>query len=246
MQSSAWLRVAPDATGVTRAVEVRGEVPQVLRVTDAPNSPGAALTIHLVGGGAGPLGGDRFGLRMVVEPGAHLRVRSTGATLALPGATGAPSLAVVDVSLGAEASLDWWPEPLIACAACDHTVATTVEAHETASWRWVDELVLGRGAERSGHLHLRQRISASGRVVWCQDLDVGPPPDRAGPTGTATVVVGVVARGSFADSGRDAAPQLTPHWRGAVMDLEGGGRHCSVLASTHSAARQGLAELGVA
>ena len=43
-------------------------------------------TVHLVSAAATPLGGDTIHLRVVVEPGARLRVRTAAATVTLPGA----------------------------------------------------------------------------------------------------------------------------------------------------------------
>ena len=42
-------------------------------------------TVHLVSAAATPLGGDTIALRVIVEPGARLRVRSAAATVTLPG-----------------------------------------------------------------------------------------------------------------------------------------------------------------
>ena len=41
--------------------------------------------MHLVSAAATPLGGDTIVLRVIVEPGARLRVRSAAATVTLPG-----------------------------------------------------------------------------------------------------------------------------------------------------------------
>ena len=44
-------------------------------------------TVHLVSAAATPLGGDTISIRVVVEAGARLRVRTAAATVAMPGAT---------------------------------------------------------------------------------------------------------------------------------------------------------------
>ena len=44
-----------------------------------------ADTVHLVAAAATPLGGDTISVRVVVEAGARLRVRSAAATMAMPG-----------------------------------------------------------------------------------------------------------------------------------------------------------------
>src|ERR1700721_2043243 len=55
------------ASGITRLPVLRSQVPLVLRRT-----PDA---VYLVGGAAGPLGGDVLSLSITVGPGAFLRVR---------------------------------------------------------------------------------------------------------------------------------------------------------------------------
>ncbi len=44
-------------------------------------------TVHLISAAATPLGGDTITVRVVVEAGAVLRVRSAAATMAMPGVT---------------------------------------------------------------------------------------------------------------------------------------------------------------
>jgi urease accessory protein len=61
---------------VSRLVELRSDPPLVLRATPAG--------LHLVGGAAGPLGGDELALDITVGAGACLVVRSAAATLAQP------------------------------------------------------------------------------------------------------------------------------------------------------------------
>jgi urease accessory protein len=41
--------------------------------------------VHLVSAAATPLGGDAINIRVVVEPGARLRVRTSAATVTVPG-----------------------------------------------------------------------------------------------------------------------------------------------------------------
>ena len=119
----------------------------------------------MVGGAAGPLGGDHLELRVHIGAGATVVFRSVGATMIQPGATGDRSTTDVHVTVGAGASLDWWPEPTVSVAGSDHRTVTLIELAETSVLRWVDELSLGRHNESSGALAMRQRVEIEGRVV---------------------------------------------------------------------------------
>jgi urease accessory protein len=154
------LTIGLDGRGRSIAGTIRGEAPLLMRVTET-----SSLTVHLMGGAAGPLGGDELQMRVDVEAGAHASVRSVAATLVHPGARGAPSTASVDARIAAGASLDWWPEPLVAIVGCDHAVRTHIAAEPGADVRWVDELVGGRHAEAAGALVIHQRVELDGLPV---------------------------------------------------------------------------------
>src|SRR5277367_6773360 len=83
--------------GVTRLPVLASQVPLVLRRT-----PDA---VYLVGGAAGPIGGDELGLRISVGAGAFLRVRTAAASIALPGPDGRESALRVTVDVGAGGQL---------------------------------------------------------------------------------------------------------------------------------------------
>ena len=68
-------------------------------------------TVHLVSAAATPLGGDTIHLRVVVEPGARLRVRTAAATVTLPGAACVESHA--SWCLDVAGTLDLDPQPTI-------------------------------------------------------------------------------------------------------------------------------------
>ena len=67
--------------------------------TGRPAAPNAD-TVHLVSAAATPLGGDTISVRVVVEAGARLRLRSVAATVALPGAATLESHAIWDARGG--------------------------------------------------------------------------------------------------------------------------------------------------
>ena len=152
--------------GRTRLVELRSEAPLVLRAT--PNA------LYLVGGAAGPLGGDDLALDVAVGCGACLSVRSAAATLAQPGACASSSRSAMHLDIGDGAAVDWHLEPLVSVVGSDHLVDTTVTLARSSRLRLVDEMVLGRAGEASGRIRVRCRVVREGAHVLAHDLDLGP------------------------------------------------------------------------
>ncbi|MCZ0730454.1 urease accessory protein UreD [Mycolicibacterium iranicum] len=105
-------------------------------------------TVHLVSSVATPLGGDAISMRVVVEAGARLTVRTVAATVALPGATTTESHATWCLEIAGELDLD--PEPTIVAATSRHFSATTVTLHEAGSLRLRERVQIGRTGERQG------------------------------------------------------------------------------------------------
>ncbi len=162
-----------DGRGGTRLAVLRSESPLLLRRT-GPRA-GTGLTVHLVGGGAGPLRGDDLRLEINVGPGATLEIRSIAAQLALPGRGHLPqSRLEVHATVAAGATLRWLPEPLIAAAGCDHLTITRVEVADGGSLLWRDDLVCGRHGEDAGDIRTDTTIRYAGRTLYRHELSVGP------------------------------------------------------------------------
>jgi len=173
--ATARLRAEADGSGATRLAVLRSEPPLLLRPT-GPN------TVHLVGGAAGPLGGDRLRIEVNVGPGASLTVRAVAASLALPGADGAPSRLEITASVAAGGRLSWLPEPLIAAAGCRHTTQTTIDVAAGASLQWRDELQCGRHGELPGDVQLITGLRVRNVEIYRHKLAVGPgAPGWSGP-----------------------------------------------------------------
>jgi len=83
MRATARITAVADG-GRTRLVTLRSEPPILVRRT-GPRHADGEVEVHLVGGAAGPLGGDRLRVEVTVGPGARLCVRTVAASLALPG-----------------------------------------------------------------------------------------------------------------------------------------------------------------
>lgn len=150
--------------GRTRYRTLRSEPPLLLRPT------GGGLL--LVGGAAGPLGGDDLMLELIVETGAELVVRSAAASMALPGSR--RSRLSVRAQVGERARLDFAPEPLVSVAGGDHQQRAYVELSASSILRWREITVFGRSDEEPGRLDLGLRVERDGQPLVHQDVCVGP------------------------------------------------------------------------
>jgi urease accessory protein len=143
--------------------------------------------VYMVGGAAGPLGGDDLVLEIDVEPGATLVVRSAAASIALPDHAGRPSTVTVNARVGSGATLHWLPEPVIAGAGCNHRIFNRVTLEAGASVVWRDELVLGRRGEASGAIRSQTDVTVGGRPLLRNALSMGgEEPGWDGPAGVGT------------------------------------------------------------
>ncbi|MCW2520000.1 MAG: Urease accessory protein UreD [Mycobacterium sp.] len=105
-------------------------------------------TVHLVSAAATPLGGDTIRVRVVVEPGAVLRVRSAAATMAMPGNVTMESRASWDLEV--EGLLDLDPQPTIVAGAARHVTSTRLIVGDHGSVRLRERVQIGRSHERRG------------------------------------------------------------------------------------------------
>ncbi|KWX66359.1 urease accessory protein UreD [Mycobacterium sp. NAZ190054] len=140
-------------------------------------------TVHLVSSVATPLGGDAIGMRVVVEAGARLKVRTVAATVTLPGPTTTESHATWDLEVAGDLDLD--PEPTIVAATSRHFASTRLSLGTAGMLRLRERVQIGRSGERqgfwSGALHadldgiplLRHRVEI-GHGSWTDDEIAGP------------------------------------------------------------------------
>jgi urease accessory protein len=181
--------------GETRLVTLRSEAPLLLRRT-----PGG---VHLVGGAAGPLGGDDLALDIDVGDRASLVVRSAAATLAQPGPRGGSSLLRTTLRVGDDGALVMHPEPLVSVVGSHHVMDTGVALGRHATLHLVEELVLGRHDEPPGRVRTRTRLEREGVALLTHELDVGtgaPGWPSAAVIGAARAVVQHVVVGPDAPS----------------------------------------------
>jgi urease accessory protein len=219
MRAFARIVAEADGRGRTRLAVLRGEAPLLLRRT-GPRT-GGGVTVHLVGGAAGPLRGDDLRLEIEVGPGARLDLRSVAAALALPGRAGEPpSRLEIRAEVAAGASLRWLPEPLIAAAGCHHLAVTDVRAVDGAALVWRDDVVCGRHGEASGDVRSDVTIRYGDTTLYRHQLALGP--GAAGWSGAA-VLGGGRAFGSVVLGGPDLPPAGLLDGDAAIMPLAGPG-----------------------
>ena len=213
--------------GVTRLPVLASQVPLVLRRT-----PDA---VYVVGGAAGPIGGDELSLRISVGPGAFLRVRTAAASIALPGPDGLESVLRITASVEAGGRLEYLPEPVVVSAGARHATIIRTTLAEGAGLLLRDELLLGRDGEDGGAARSVLRVDYAGRPLLRQALEVsGTDPAFLGPAVLAGHrAVGTLLRVSAETgpgplprpvSAAEAGPEV------AVMPLAGPGVLVTALA----------------
>jgi urease accessory protein len=247
MRARARIVATADGPRGTRLTVLYGEPPLLPRRT---GPAGGEAQVHLVGGAAGPLGGDVLAIEIEVGEGAQLCVRGVAASLALPGATGLRSRLTVTARVAAGGRLRWLTEPLIGAAGCDHESHSVMELAEGAALVWREELVCGRYGEPAGDVRLATTVRYGGRTLLRNDLAVGPcAPGWDGPAGlgggraAGTVVV---VDPSWAATGPPppavlgrTGPAGSP--TGAVLPLAGGpGVLVSAVGDDHAVVRRAL------
>jgi urease accessory protein len=164
VKASAALVAEPGEGGTTRLPVQRSQAPLILRRT--------ADAVYLVGGAAGPLGGDVLDLRIDVRDGATLRLRTVAASVALPGTDGRESVLTVTATVGAGARFEFLPEPTVVAAGARHRVEVRVSLAAGAALALRDEVILGRHGERGGSCRMRLRVDLAGTPLLRHELDV--------------------------------------------------------------------------
>lgn len=228
MRARAGVVAEADGRGGARLARMRSEPPLALRST--------AEAVYLVGGAAGPLGGDEVALDIVVAPGATLTVRSAAASVVLPGRGAAPSIVAVTARVGAGAELRWLPEPTVLVRGCRHRIDACIDVADGGRVVWREELVLGRHEEEAGSVRSRLTVDVAARPLVRQELDLGPDhPASTSPavTGGARAVgsVTVVGYGAPAVSATFVGADATA----AVLDLDGPGFQVVAVAADRCA-----------
>jgi urease accessory protein len=226
---------AVDARGRTRLESLRSAAPLILRATPE--------AVYMVGGAAGPIGGDGLRLDIEVGPGASLTMRTAAAAVALPGPGGTASTMEVRAQVGEGGTLRWLPEQSVAARGCRHEVRTHVALAPGSRLAWREELMLGRHGEEPGCWRARSVVDMDGLPLWRHELRLGP--DTPGWEGPAVLgrsrAVGslLVVDPAWAGDGPDP---VVLSGAAAVLPLGGPAVVVSALAYDAPALRESLDE----
>lgn len=167
-------------------------------------------TVHLVSAAATPLGGDTIAIRIIVEPGARLRLRSAAATVALPGATSTDSHACWHIEAAGELDVD--PEPTIVAADARHLTELTVCLDDMAHLRIRERVQIGRTGEREGFWSGAMRVDVVETPLLRHRVELGPASVADDVLGSPLACVSELR---YPDPATDAL--------GVTLDLAGGG-----------------------
>jgi len=208
VRASARIVARRQPDGTTRLTTLAGEAPLLVRRVTGRGSgfgPGfaglsgpdllsghgggdgapAPAQVCLVGGSAGPLGGDALRCSVDLGPGARLEVHGVSASIALPGPNGRESSLEIQARVGEGGALYWSPQALVAARGARHRTFARVELAADARLVWRDELVLGRDGEEPGSVSTRLRVVRAGRVLLDREVAMGPRhPGSLGPAGS--------------------------------------------------------------
>lgn len=129
-------------------------------------------TVHLVSAAATPLGGDTITVRLVVQPGARLRLRSAAATVVLPGAGNRESQAFWEVEVCGELDID--TEPTVVAADSRHLSNVCVRLAEDARLRIRERVQIGRTGEAQGFWSGGLRADVGTAPLLRHRVELGP------------------------------------------------------------------------
>ncbi|MFT4034010.1 MAG: urease accessory protein UreD [Patulibacter sp.] len=237
MNGGVQIRTEADAAGRTRIVELATTAPLGAKVTGD--------CVHLIGTAAAPLDGDVVTIELVVGDGTQLTIGTVAATMAWPARGHAsPSLMIVRARIGDGATLRWLPEQLVPVRGCRHQLRCDVQLAPSATVVWREEVILGRAGEPPGLLDAELRVTRGATPLLHQQLQIDGTPAQAHRAGS--LLGGARAVGSVLVAGpqlpEHCAQVASPQLRGAVLDLEAGGRLASATSSSAVALRRWLLE----
>lgn len=171
-------------------------------------------TVHLVSTAATPLGGDLLDIRVIVEPGAQLRVRSAAAAVALPGAGDRTSQARCDIDVAGV--LDFDLEPMVVAADARHLSDVRLRLHHDGQVRLRERVQIGRSGEYSGFWSGSLRVDRNGLPMLRHRVELGPGSVADDALGTVRAAVSELRCPPAVDSGPAQAAAT-------VLELADGG-----------------------
>jgi urease accessory protein len=167
-------------------------------------------TVHLVSAAATPLGGDTIRVRVIVEPGARLRVRSAAATVALPGAATAESRAHWHVEVAGDLDID--PQPTVIAGNSRHLSTTGLSLSGSGRVRLRERIQIGRSDEHQGFWSGSLHADVDGAPLIRHRIDLGTGSVADDELGTPLACISELR---YPDIASDAA--------GTLLELAAGG-----------------------
>ncbi len=128
-------------------------------------------TVHLVSTAATPLGGDTIAVRVIVEPGARLRLRSAAATVTLPGRDTAESTSHWHLEVAGDLDLD--PQPTVVAGGSRHATSTRLSVAGSGRVRLRERVQIGRTDERQGFWSGSLHADADGQPLLRHRIELG-------------------------------------------------------------------------
>ena len=128
-------------------------------------------TVHLVSAAATPLGGDTIALRVIVEPGARLRVRSAAATVTLPGCATTKSNVHWHPEVAGDLDLD--PEPTVVAGGSRHASSSRLSVSGAGRVRLRERIQIGRTNERQGFWSGSMHADVNGESLLRHRIELG-------------------------------------------------------------------------
>ncbi|MBJ7465662.1 MAG: urease accessory protein UreD [Mycolicibacterium sp.] len=166
--------------------------------------------VHLLSAAATPLGGDVISVRIVVEAGARLRVRSVAASVALPGAGSVVSHSFWDLEVSGELDLD--PQPTVVAGGARHHTSTRLRVGGTATARVRESVQIGRTGEDQGFWTSALHADVDGTPLLRHRVELGAGSVADDELGTPLACVSELR---YPETGFDSP--------GTVLELAGGG-----------------------
>jgi len=130
-------------------------------------------TVHLVATAFGPLGGDDAEIRLVVEPGARLAVRTVAAAVVLP-ARGESPPSVQRVRAEVAGTLDLRAEPTVVTRGAAHHALLHAQLDDDAELTATEQVQLGRVGEEPGRWTGTTRVERAGVALLHTTVGLGP------------------------------------------------------------------------
>lgn len=170
-------------------------------------------TVHLVSAAATPLGGDTIDIRVVVERGGRLRLRSAAATVALPGVSTPTSRAHWRIEVAGCLDVDL--EPTVVAGAARHVSSVALFLHDEGRVRFRERVQIGRCGEREGFWSGSLHADRDGRPLLRHRVELG-----AGSVGDDAICAPRAAVNELRYPGEDLGAVLDGS---TVLALAGGG-----------------------